>query len=143
MLAKGIPLRGGLDIGIALENDDGQVYGRALSKAYDLENKVARSIRIVLGQELLDFLSNAASDSGHPYSEDAKFCLRFTKQDTDSCYILDYLAEPLHQPTDFINLTSKAKAFLESQKYRFRNSGDHELESKYEKALNYFIESGI
>ena len=40
MLAKGIPLRGGVDVGIAVESLEGQLYGRALSKAYELESNV-------------------------------------------------------------------------------------------------------
>lgn len=143
MLAKGIPLRGGVDIGIAIESSDGQIYGRALSKAYDLESNVAQSIRIVIGQELVDLLDEAASDSKCDYYDDATFCLLFIKKDTDGVYILDYLAKSFHELSGFVNLTSKAKAFLEREHNNFRKCGDYKTASKYEKALKHFETSGI
>ncbi|WP_006459083.1 hypothetical protein [Thiomicrospira aerophila] len=143
MLAKGIPLRGGVDVGIAIESQDGQLYGRALSKTYELESNVAQSIRIVIGQELVDLLDIAACDSQNEFYDDAKFCRLFIKKDTDSVYILDYLAKPLHQLTDFVVRATKAIAFLEGENNRFRKCGDYKTASKYEKALKYFENSGV
>ncbi|MBE0472450.1 MAG: hypothetical protein IBX55_23445 [Methyloprofundus sp.] len=143
MLAKGIPLRGGVDIGIAIESQDGQLYGRALSKAYELESNVAQSIRIVIGQELVDLLHEAANDSKSEYNDDAKSCLQFIKKDTDGVYILDYLAKPFHKLTDFASLASKAKIFLESEDNKFRKCGDYKTASKYDKAIKYFESSGL
>lgn len=143
MLAKGIPLRGGVDIGIAIESSDGQLYGRALSKAYDLESKVAQSIRIVVGQELVDLLGLAASDSESEFYDDAKFSQSLIKKDADGVYILDYLATPLHRLTGFTVLTSKAKGILEIENNLLRKYGDYKTASKYEKTLKYFESSGL
>ena len=143
MLAKGIPLRGGVDIGIAIETQDGQLYGRALSKAYELESNVAQSIRIVIGQELVDLLHEAANDSKSEYNDDSKSCLQFIKKDTDGVYILDYLAKTFHKLTDFASLASKAKIFLESEDNKFRKCGDYKTGSKYDKAIKYFESSGL
>lgn len=143
MLANGIPLRGGIDTGIAVESPEGQLYGRALSKAYDLESNVAQSIRIVIGQELVALLELAASDSTNGFYDDAKFCQLFIKKDIDGIYILDYLAEPFQNLPSFPALASKAKTFLEGENNKFRKCGDYKTASKYEKALQYFANSGL
>lgn len=143
MLAKGIPLRGGIDIGIATVSSDGQIYGRALSKAHELESSVAQSIRIVIGQELVDLLDIATSVSQNEFYDDAKFCRLFIKKDTDGVYILDYLAKPFHTLADFASLASKTKIFLESENNKFRKCGDYKTASKYDKAIKHFESSGL
>jgi len=69
--------------------------------------------------------------------------LSLVKKDTDGIYILDYLAEPFKQLTEFSDLTSKAKAFLGAENNRLRKCGDYKTASKYDKALKYFTESGL
>ena len=88
-------------------------------------------------------LHEAASDAKSEYYLDAKYCLLFINKDTDGVYILDYLAKPLHPLTDFVDLATKAKAFLESENNKFRRCGDYKTASKYEKSLKYFETSGI
>lgn len=143
MLANRIALRGGVDIGVAIESQEGQLYGSALSKAYCLESEVAQSIRIVVGQELVDLLNEASEDTNDEISDHAKFSLSLIKKDYDGVYILDYLAKFFRQASSFDDRASRAKSFLEDEANRLRKSCDYKIASKYEKALIYFSDSGV
>lgn len=52
-LYAGHPIRGGIDIGLGMEIDDGEIYGPCLSRAYTLESRIAQYPRVVIGKELL------------------------------------------------------------------------------------------
>lgn len=143
MLAKGIALRGGIDVGYAIENSDDKLYGNALSKAYCLESEVAQSIRIVVGQELVNLLNIAQEDADTKISQIAKRSLEIIKKDTDGVYILDYLADFFHKASSFGNIASEAKTFLENENKRLKKVCDYKTVSKYEKALKYFNDSGV
>ena len=138
MLSRGIPLRGGIDIGLAIASPDGQLYGRALSKAYDLESNVASSIRIVIGQELYDFLELASQDTDENRSDDAKFCKALITQDTDGVYILDYLSKLFQDLPSFKSLRSEAESFLTTENNKYRRHGNYKVAKKYSDALKYF-----
>lgn len=143
MLANHIALRGGVDIGLAIESHEGQLYGNALLKAYCLESEVAQSIRIVVGQELVDLLNKASEDANSEISNQAKLSLSLIKKDYDGVYILDYLAKFFQQANTFDEMASKAKSFLESEANRLRKSCEYKTALKYEKALKYFSDSGV
>lgn len=55
-LARGIPLRGGIEIGLAGDFPDIGLYGPAIYETHDLENRVAQYPRIVVGESLIDLL---------------------------------------------------------------------------------------
>jgi hypothetical protein len=55
-LAVGHPVRGGIDIGAGVEHPTGGLYSAALVKAYDLESKVAKYPRIVVGDGVEKYL---------------------------------------------------------------------------------------
>jgi len=61
MLAAGHAIRGGIDVGVGMELSDDEVYGAALSRAYQLENRIAQYPRIVLGDTLINYLHSKRS----------------------------------------------------------------------------------
>lgn len=136
MLEKDIPLRGGLDIGLGIVSENGQIYGRALSKAYELESKQAKSIRLVIGQELVDMLDEALSSDKH--CRNAQFCRDLIVQDNDGLYILDYLSSKFQHLPSFMGLAKRAKKFLDNENSQLRRSGDYETTKKYVSAISYF-----
>jgi hypothetical protein len=49
-------IRGGIDLGLAMDIKDGELYGPALARAHRLESRVAQYPRIVVGEELVQYL---------------------------------------------------------------------------------------
>jgi hypothetical protein len=87
-LGVGHPIRGGIDIGLAFEPNAGEIYGSALARAVALESRVANYPRIVIGEELVRFLSQTAGRSPsdifeHEATRIAKECIRCLATDDD------------------------------------------------------------
>jgi hypothetical protein len=149
MLAKGIPLRGGIDIGIGLKIEKDELYGTALSNPYILESKVAKSIRVVIGQELYEHIDNCAkskveSNESLDYNiEYAKLCKKIIIQDSDGEYILDYLSSEIHGMENFEEISKKAKDFLEKTQNELQIKHEFEVAKKYREAIKYFERNGI
>ena len=55
-LGKGNPIRGAIEIGVAVDWKEFGIYGSALHSAYSLENSVAKYPRVIIGDELLKYL---------------------------------------------------------------------------------------
>ncbi len=92
-LAHKVVLRGGIDVGIATQIDDKEVYGSALVRAIDLESEVAEYPRFVVGNELLQFLEavskqNSKTILGKIAKVNADQCRNMIVQDTDGRQIL-------------------------------------------------------
>ena len=82
-LAKGLPLRGGIEVGIAAKMKDGDIYGAALNEAHYLEDRVAKHPRIVIGDELVRYLRSEEHTSelqSHSFISYAVFCLKKKKK---------------------------------------------------------------
>jgi len=99
-LAKGIAIRGGIEIGAALDMPDFGIYGSAYYAAYKLESKVAKHPRIVLGDELITYLDIWRSNNGNDPETNsnkklADICSRVIYKDLDGRPILDFLSPDL------------------------------------------------
>lgn len=95
-LAGGHPIRGGIDLGIGMEISGQEMYGPALARAYTLESKLAQYPRVLIGDELIKFLSLHANHL--PTGPDeiiakgvADYCLELCAQDIDGRYFLDFI----------------------------------------------------
>lgn len=138
-LSVGIPLRGGIDLGLGIvdgsNGDDGEVYGNALSRAYELESTKANSIRVLVGKNLVEFLKLCKGYS------DAEDCLTYIKKDHDGEYILDYLAKQFKSLGHFTLMSERAKSFLIQE--RENSESNQYISKKYSDALEYFKCSGV
>lgn len=149
MLADGIALRGGIDLGMAIKNDENELYGSALLNPYIIESKVAKSIRIVIGQTLYNYIQETSSNED--FNDElldlniryAQLCKKLIKQDTDGEYILDYLSDEFSQMESFTIYYEKAKQFLDSEYSNLRIKQQFEVAKKYQQAIKYFENSGI
>lgn len=146
-MAAGHPLRGGIEIGIAAEIYEGEIYGPALSEAYRLESVVAQYPRIVVGNELASYLW------GHKDSNEldiqAKFdkgvselCLGLLTQDVDGCLIVDYLGEGFMKTVDCRplddDIVNKAYQFVTGEAKKWREQRNTQLAFRYVLLRNYF-----
>ena len=57
-MAGGIPLRGGVDVGLGLDIFEDEVYGPVLVNAHHLECKIAEYARVVVSPNLLSYLDH-------------------------------------------------------------------------------------
>lgn len=97
-LTTGHPVRGGIDIGIGMEIEEGEIYGPCLARAYALESRTAQYPRILVGQECLNYLHQTLKhEPKDVYAQagvaTAKVCLDLLTVDDDGCAIVDYLGE--------------------------------------------------
>lgn len=155
-LAMKKAFRAGVEVGIGTELDNGEIYGPVLYKAYELENKVAEYPRIVIGQELINYLTNLAN--GHQQlpeqtKEDvdlcklvATNCLKMVVRDLDGVLMLDYLGNEFlksikqnsEQEEKLKGVFNLALQFVESEYAKRKQAGDKKLALRYYLLLNYF-----
>ncbi len=137
MLSKGIPLRGGIEIGLGIGTGD-SVYGQSLNKAYFLESKKADSIRVIVGKDLILFIDKALEEVNEEDKRYAELIQKLITKD-EELHILHYLSEDLRSLSAFNDLYNQAKSFLEKQQGLFFD--EPKVQKKYSKALQYFQEN--
>jgi len=157
-LAEKKAFRAGLDVGIATELKNGEVYGPALFKAYKLESEVAQYPRIVLGNELINYLENLSRknpqfpDQNEEDIEVCKImadsCLKMIVKDLDGYLILDYLGEEFRnrflnfpfrgEMTAFDDIYSTAFDYVGKEYMKRKDTGDSKLALRYYLLFNYF-----
>ena len=155
-LASKKAFRAGVEVGLGTELDNGEIYGPVLYKAYELESRVAEYPRIVVGRELINYLTQLAQ--GHKQipeqaKEDVELCklmatrcLKMIVQDLDSVPILDYLGNEFFQSInenperaeEFGDVLNLAFEFVESEYLKRKQVGNKKLALRYYLLLNYF-----
>lgn len=145
-LAAGHPIRGGIDIGLGMEIEKGEIYGPSLSRAYMLESKIAQYPRIVVGKECINYLQMIANLKPRDiYSQvgavSAKECLNLLTIDDDGCSIVDYLGDYYWQSIgNAIEKEIAEKAYQNIIQFseRFRNDNDTKKAFRYTLLRSYF-----
>lgn len=138
-LAKGKPIRGGIDVGVGMELHPGELYGPVVAKAYQLESSVAQYPRIVVGDSLRDYLAQGASKAGQGLDDSfwktsAESTMSFLGEDTDGHLIVDYLGEGVKAVfKDTIDkvVLNRAAEFVEKQGEIHRKARDTKLAMRY------------
>ena len=145
------PCRAGIELGTAIVHDEGDIYGYALYEAHRLESKVADYPRIVVGDELRNYLEFSRSAPRtdfltHYSALTSQVCLELFGKDDDGEVILDYLGSS-YKKYCFKESESTLAMFPES--YRFieeciktfekgKGIKDQEILKKYKKLKCYF-----
>jgi len=146
-LAGKIPLRGSIDIAWAAELHEGELYGAAVAKAYELESHVAQYPRIVVGPRVVDYLitnmKDAASDI---YSECnrglAKLCYDMLALDSDGYHFVHYLGDVFHKiATKGLHqeLYQDSMKFVLEQCKKWSDERNTKLSLRYSHLLSYFL----
>ncbi len=139
-------LRGGIDVGVGVQLESGEVYGAALERAYSLESEVADSPRIAIGNELIRYLEfvrdqPATTVFARCAKETARRNLRFITRDTDGQPILDFLGEAFRRDSDRVvkpEFVGKAYNFVLKQCEEWTATNNAKLGAKYERLRTYF-----
>jgi hypothetical protein len=141
MLSEGLVIRGGIDIGIGLELKNGDLYGSAISRAYEIESKVSQYPRIVLGNELIDYIKsqiNIPKDNQFNIMNKkfAEVCFKLIVIDRDGFPILDYLGEGFKSI-----VTQSLKSEIIEKAYRFviQNWAKYKSDKNSKLAFRYFL----
>ena len=97
---RGNPIRGAIEIGVAMDYEEFGIYGSALHSAYRLESSVAKYPRIIIGDELLKYLQIWQEERGDDElkrlnKKVARMCLSVICEDIDGRAILDFLSPNL------------------------------------------------
>jgi len=145
--ASKFAVRGGIEIGAGLEWQPGEIYGPVVSTVADLESQKAQYPRIVVGKELLSFLSAfQGTDHIDPVLNVAtsfkeQCFIKFLKQDLDGLAFVDFLGEGFRSIAGTA-LDSKvilpAYEFVKESCARFKKEQNTKLSFRYSILERYF-----
>jgi|SRR5579859_3273020 len=147
-LASKHALRGGIDVGLATELSPGEIYGSALERAYLLECRLADYPRVLIGDELWNYLSVELVESEKletPARQSMTALIQrlmgLTTVDTDGQRILDYLGAAfanISKPDDAKHLVQPAYQFVLDQQEHWLSKGNTQLSGRYAILRQYF-----
>jgi len=145
-LADKIPIRAGLDVGLGALIEYNEIYGPALERAVYLEGRLAEYPRLLVGEELRNYLMWVENQ---PYKTNfglitkslVQRCKNMIIQDTDGRFMLDFLGEEIknfeNNPIDK-EIVKSAMDFVISQCKKYIAEGNEKLSSRYYRLLYYF-----
>jgi len=152
-LSQGKAFRAGIDLGLGTELSNGEVYGPALFKAYELEDNVAEYPRIVIGDDFIGYLGSLLQKQKQCDDQDeedieacqkmASICRNMIVTDLDGRWILDYLGKEFREKVldkmqMFEEAFENAFKFVESEFVRRQRKRDSKLAKRYFLLYTYF-----
>ena len=145
-LSVGTPVRGGIDIGIGMEIEEGEIYGPCLARAYTLESSLAQYPRILVGSECLDYLQLSLRKKPEDIFDQitidtARVCHGLLMIDDDGCAALDYLGANYRSTiADLMEKTTVKEAYDNVVKFSevFRQNNDTKNALRLTLLRNYF-----
>jgi len=145
-LSVKVPMRAGLDVGVATQIDDNEIYGPGLERAFYLESQLAEYPRFLVGKELINYLfwvenQKCESRVGQVAKGMAQFCREMIIQDTDGRFMLDFLGDKIKGMSgEFFKKEEIVSAleFVNSQYKKYLEQNNEKLASRYYRLLRYF-----
>lgn len=153
-MARRVPMRGGLELGMAVEMPEGDVYGYPAMRAHQIESEMAGYPRVVVGENLRKHVDQwvvtkltmaPGRISGHAQMAItfSNFCRKFFEVDQDDgLTFLDYLGEGARERAPDNNATRQmfkdAYQFVVQKHTAFRSRGDAKLAARYARLRRYY-----
>lgn len=145
-LAAKSPVRCAVDVAWAIELRDGELYGPAVARAYELESNVAQYPRVVVGDHAVGYFQAQAQRNENDFFAQyerqlGQLCLDLIVKDADGSWILHYLGPVFRElvPAEsFAELYKHALEFVKSQVQLHRKEGNSKLAFRYTMLLGYF-----
>lgn len=149
-LAEAIPLRGGIEVGMAIDFFPGEIYGPVLRRAYLLEQNVAQYPRIVVGEQAIAYLRHCIDAAPGDLAVEwnrvmAKECHGLVARDQDGAYFVDFLSDRVQQMylgkpdrPDYDEQVMKGHDFANREHERFMAEGNHKLALRYAWLRQYY-----
>ena len=144
-------LRGGIDVGLATQIANGEIYGTALERAYVLESKEAEYPRILIGNELWNYLTVALAHFQSQTTLESKSItailektMQLVATDKDGKRILDYLGTVMseHAGPSKSNMAKPVYEFVLAEQANINTTGNAKLIERYQ-ALRDYVESRL
>ena len=127
-LARGQPIRGGIEVSWGVELHENELYGPAVANAYALESSIAQYPRIVIGPFAMDYLVHLSANTESALDMRvarvfAMSILDMTFRDHDGAHCVHYLAPEFVKDPDspHVELFPRAMSFVESQLTKHRS----------------------
>lgn len=142
-LAEGVPVRGGIDIGIGTECFGEEIYGPVLSSVHWLESEVAQYPRIVVGSGLREYLdmilsTSRSNNTSELWRKRGNFIINigdFIARDIDGVYFIDFMSptslDLILQKETLSKSIDQAREFVASSYEGFVKNGDRKLALRY------------
>lgn len=151
---RGDPIRGAIEIGVAMDWEKFGIYGSAFYSAYSLESSAAIYPRVIIGDELLKYLQvweneQEVDEPSIVNKKMAKLCFSVICEDTDGRAILDFLSPDL--PAIFGHSSGDAEfkvlrksvedgfSFVSREYRRFVSEKNSELAFRYALLRDYYM----
>lgn len=146
-LAEKQPVRGSIDIAWGIELHDGELYGAAVAKAYELESYAAQYPRIIVSDRTIEVLEAYRLNIGNDiYSKCnkgfAEMCLNTIIQDNDGNFFINYLGDSFRQYITkglHPEIYKEAINFVRSEYKNHRENKNTKLAFRYSNLLSYFM----
>jgi hypothetical protein len=141
-------IRGGIELGLAMDIGEGEIYGPALARAYKLESRVAQYPRIVIGEELIRYLQMVAGNQAltveeKAHAEIAAKSLGLLAVDDDGCTFLDWLGSGIRTAfQQHTELVHSAYNFIIQESIKHKEDRNSKLGFRYSLLRNY-VESRL
>jgi hypothetical protein len=143
LLAKSLPVRGAIELGLCLRTQQGEIYGTAVARAVMMEKKAIYP-RVAIGGNLVEYLKSSLNNTN------ALECLRLIDADEDGFLILNYAKDfkdkmqKVIGPEDQIKpALMKARKFIEESKEKYKAKFDFKLVQKYSYLERFFKRNHI
>lgn len=95
-MSEDLPIRGGIELGYAVDVGDQEIYGHALAEALRLESTIAQYPRIVVGKNLTSLLNGAVGRAARRSAQEAsmakklaEYCWKCVGNDEDGQVVVD------------------------------------------------------
>jgi len=143
-LSNGKPIRGGIEIGIGMETEKYGIYGPVVADAYQLEKEVAEYPRIVVGENLKEYLKSEKklhqnSIRGLRKSR-AEDCENLLITDKNGISYLDFLGKSFKEDIagdSLENVPSQAYKFVLEEISVFEKENNRKLLDRYRTLKEY------
>lgn len=146
-LARGKPVRIGIDMAWGSELNENELYGCIIAKSHKLENEIAQYPRAVVGEQLVHYLVvSSKAEISDVFSivnkQIADLCLEMIAVDEDGYHMIDYLGSGFKKNVatnlEDNKLYSLAYNFVLTQLEKAREEKDSKLGFRYSHLRNYF-----
>ena len=137
-MRRDLPIRGGIEFGLAMDVGEQEVYGYALAQAHRLESKVAQYPRIVVGPGLLVLLNRALEDTAMRGQDVdlahrlAEMCMRLIQTDEDEALVVDVTSRDVLKRLPE-TLPEAVVRSVEQQLQRHRDARNAKLQERYQR----------
>ena len=141
-MSRDLPIRGGIELGFAIDVGEHEVYGHALAEAHRLESRVAQFPRVVVGEKLILLLNGAVEKASQRDGQEANMaknlaglCRKCLRTDEDGHLEVDVAGGRVaaQMREDMPEVLIAVARNVQNQLKGHEDAGDNKLVERYQK----------